>query len=128
MALVPSLTTRLGINASYISGIAFVLMAMNGNTLTQIRQPQVFRSGRAGQDCPGARHLLTNAPMQEPPRLDIHSKSFLHSLMARQLRLSIFCAASFLVVLLGLPLANYFFPDAMAIRVAGFTLSWLILG
>ena len=48
--------------------------------------------------------------------------------MRRQLRLSIACAATFLVALLGLPLANYFFPELMAWRVLGFTLSWLILG
>lgn len=58
----------------------------------------------------------------------VHSESFLHSLMRRQLRLSIACAAAFLVALLGLPLLNYFAPDLMATRVAGFTLSWLILG
>src|SRR5258708_24180602 len=62
----------------------------------------------------------------KPP--DIHSESFLHSLMRRQLRLSIFCAAAFLVVLLGLPLVNYFWPELMAKRVFGFTLTWLILG
>jgi uncharacterized membrane protein (DUF485 family) len=56
------------------------------------------------------------------------SESFLASLMRRQLRLSISCAISFLVVLLGLPLANYFFPDLMARRVFGFTLAWLVLG
>ncbi len=48
--------------------------------------------------------------------------------MRRQLRLSIACAASFLVVLLVLPLANYFAPELMAKRVAGFTFSWLLLG
>lgn len=48
--------------------------------------------------------------------------------MRRQLALSITCAAAFLVVLLGLPLANYFAPALMATRVAGFTLSWLLLG
>lgn len=48
--------------------------------------------------------------------------------MQRQLRLSVACAATFVVVLLGLPLANYFLPDLMNSRVAGFTLSWLILG
>ena len=58
----------------------------------------------------------------------IHSESFLHSLMRKQLRLSILSASAFLVVLLGLPLANYFWPDLMAIRVFGFTLTWLILG
>src|SRR5437870_4951786 len=66
--------------------------------------------------------------MPTPERVDVHSESFLHSLMRKQLRLSIFCAASFLLVLLGLPLANYFLPELMATRVLGFTLTWLILG
>ena len=48
--------------------------------------------------------------------------------MRKQLRLSILCAGAFLLGLLGLPLANYFLPDLMAIRVFGFTLTWLILG
>lgn len=63
-----------------------------------------------------------------PDDLDIHSEAFLHRLMRRQLRLSIGCAATFLVALLGLPLLNYFAPELMAKRVAGFTLSWLLLG
>ena len=48
--------------------------------------------------------------------------------MARQLKLSIACAGTFLVALLGLPLLNYFLPELMATRVLGFTLTWLILG
>jgi uncharacterized membrane protein (DUF485 family) len=60
--------------------------------------------------------------------MDYHDESFLASLMRRQLRLSISCAACFLVVLLGLPLANYFFPELMATRVFGFTLGWFVLG
>lgn len=64
-----------------------------------------------------------------PPADDaVHSESFLHLLMRRQLQLSLVCAAAFLIVLLGLPLANYFAPALMATRVGGFTLSWLILG
>jgi uncharacterized membrane protein (DUF485 family) len=58
----------------------------------------------------------------------IHSEQFLVRLMRRQLGLSILCAAAFLLVLLGLPLLNYFVPDLMAARVGGFTISWLILG
>lgn len=58
----------------------------------------------------------------------IHSEEFLQQLMRRQLRLSIACAAAFMIVLFGLPLLNYFAPDLMAARVGGFTLSWLILG
>src|SRR5262245_28539708 len=66
-----------------------------------------------------------SAPTDQP---DIHSEAFLHSLMRRQLKLSIACAGAFLVALLGLPLLNYFFPEAMATRVFGFTLTWFVLG
>lgn len=68
-------------------------------------------------------------PQPTPPSHDtVHSEAFLHTLMRRQLKLSIACALAFLVVLFGLPLANYFAPALMATRVMGFTLSWLILG
>ena len=63
-----------------------------------------------------------------PEKPDIHSEEFLHSLMRKQLKLSIVCALAFLVVLLGLPLANYFAPELMATRVFGFTLTWFVLG
>ena len=66
---------------------------------------------------------------QPPEHHDfIHSEAFLHSLMRRQLKLSIACAAAFVVVLLGLPLLNYFAPEFMGQRVGGFTLTWLVLG
>lgn len=58
----------------------------------------------------------------------VHSESFLRLLMRRQLGLSTLCAAAFLAALLGMPLLNYFAPELMARRVAGFTLSWLVLG
>jgi uncharacterized membrane protein (DUF485 family) len=63
-----------------------------------------------------------------PGKPDLHSEEFLHSLMRKQLALSIACALAFLVVLLGLPLANYFFPELMATRIFGFTLTWFLLG
>jgi uncharacterized membrane protein (DUF485 family) len=66
--------------------------------------------------------------MTPKPDVDIHSEEFLHRLMRRQLRLSIACAATFVIVLLGLPLLNYFAPEIMSRRIAGFTLTWLILG
>jgi len=66
--------------------------------------------------------------MSAPPGEDIHSEAFLHRLMREQLRLSVACAATFCIALLGLPLLNYFFPELMAKRVFGFTLSWFILG
>jgi uncharacterized membrane protein (DUF485 family) len=80
--------------------------------------------------CLSGGKLLKDARMKTPSSKDdpIHSEEFLSSLMRRQLRLSVICAASFMVVLLGLPLANYFLPDLMSTRIAGFTLSWLILG
>lgn len=66
---------------------------------------------------------------QSSEKVDMHSEEFLHSLMRKQLNLSIVCALAFLLVLLGLPLANYFFPELMATRVfGGFTLSWFLLG
>lgn len=58
----------------------------------------------------------------------VHSEEFLRLLMRRQLKLSVACAAAFLIGLIGLPLLNYFAPALMATRVAGFTLSWLLLG
>jgi uncharacterized membrane protein (DUF485 family) len=67
-------------------------------------------------------------PLSSTREDTIHSEAFLGALMRRQLRLSIGCALAFLVALIGLPLANYFAPDFMAMRVGGFTLTWLILG
>ena len=58
----------------------------------------------------------------------VHSESFLRTLMRRQLGLSVACAATFLIALLGMPLLNYYAPALMSSRVAGFTLTWLILG
>jgi putative solute:sodium symporter small subunit len=63
-----------------------------------------------------------------PGKTDMHSEEFLHLLMRKQLKLSIACALAFLVVLLGLPLANYFAPELMARRIFGFTLTWFLLG
>jgi uncharacterized membrane protein (DUF485 family) len=65
---------------------------------------------------------------ETPGKPDIHSEEFLRRMMRRQLRLSIACAATFFIALTTLPLANYFAPELMSRRVAGFTLSWLILG
>ncbi|MDB6052973.1 MAG: hypothetical protein JWN25_496 [Verrucomicrobiales bacterium] len=61
-------------------------------------------------------------------KVEIHGEEFLRLLMQKQLGLSISCAAAFLVVLLGLPLANYYLPEMMAMRIFGFTLTWFILG
>jgi len=69
---------------------------------------------------------MSDSPVTEPGL--IHSDAFLNELMKRQLRLSISCAAAFILLLVGLPLANYLAPQFMGQRVAGFTLSWLVLG
>ncbi|MFO1486928.1 MAG: DUF485 domain-containing protein [Verrucomicrobiota bacterium] len=69
--------------------------------------------------------------MQTPDsekKLDMHSEEFLHTLMRKQLKLSIACALAFMLVLLGMPLANYFAPELMAKRIFGFTLTWFFLG
>lgn len=58
----------------------------------------------------------------------IHSEAFLARLMRRQLKLSIACGATFGLVLLSMPLLNYFLPEMMATRIGGFPLTWLILG
>src|SRR5207302_962775 len=80
--------------------------------------------------CPALPHLLRPSTMQYPEggEMDLHSDAFLRRLMRRQLRLAIACAVTFLIALLGLPLLNYFYPEAMATRVFGFTLTWFILG
>ncbi len=68
-------------------------------------------------------------PKPTPEKPDMHSEEFLHSLMRKQLKLSIACALAFLMVLLGLPLANFFWPELMGTRVfGGFTLTWFLLG
>jgi uncharacterized membrane protein (DUF485 family) len=78
-----------------------------------------------------SRSLQLRRPMKDQApekQIDMHSEQFLHSLMRKQLKLSIACALAFLVVLLGLPLANYFAPELMAKRIFGFTLTWFVLG
>ena len=69
-----------------------------------------------------------NSPTTGSDLKDIHSEAFLRSLTRRQLKLSIQCAATFMVALLALPLLNYYAPELMATRLFGFTLTWLILG
>ena len=71
-------------------------------------------------------HFMSDKP--SPDDDFIHSDEFLYDLMKRQLRLSLACAAAFLLLLFGLPLLNYFLPEVMAKRIGGFTLSWLLLG
>lgn len=74
-----------------------------------------------------------NATASPPPdarrETRLHSETFLRSLMRRQRRLSLGCAGAFLFMLLGLPLANYFWPELMSRRVfGGFPVTWFLLG
>ena len=67
-------------------------------------------------------------PPASDPKLDPHSEAFLHRLMERQLRLSIACAATFVIALIALPLLNYYAPELMSRRILGFTITWFVLG
>ncbi len=49
-------------------------------------------------------------------------------MMKKQLKLSLSVAAIFISILVGLPLVNLYLPELAKTQVAGFTLTWLILG
>jgi len=57
-----------------------------------------------------------------------HQRRMASAVMRRQLALSVQVAAVFLIMLFGLPLFNYFFPDLANRKVFGFTASWFFLG
>lgn len=56
-----------------------------------------------------------------------HQRRLAQAVMRRQLVLSLRVAAVFIVILLGLPLVNYFMPGLANLRMGGFTLTWLFL-
>ncbi|RJX17746.1 MAG: DUF485 domain-containing protein [Desulforudis sp.] len=60
--------------------------------------------------------------------MDVHSEQYLNVVMVTQLRLSLKLSAIFVAILLGLPLANFYFPEIMNTRILGFTATWLFLG
>jgi uncharacterized membrane protein (DUF485 family) len=74
------------------------------------------------------RHDPGMSAPERSPHDYTHSEEFLQTLMRRQLRLSVACALTFLVALLGLPVLNYFVPELMARRIGGYPLTWLLLG
>jgi uncharacterized membrane protein (DUF485 family) len=55
------------------------------------------------------------------------AEQLMHRVMQRQGRLSLRVAAVFLVLLLAIPLVNFYAPKIVQIDVFGFTLAWLIL-
>lgn len=61
-------------------------------------------------------------------KMDLHSEEFLHTIMRRQLRLSVSIASVFVAIIVAVPLLNKFAPEAMNTPFLGFTLSWFILG
>lgn len=60
--------------------------------------------------------------------MDVHSEQYLNVVMMTQLRLSLKLSVIFVVILLGLPLANFYLPEIMNIRILGLTATWLFLG
>ena len=49
------------------------------------------------------------------------------TIMRRQARLGLRIALVFVLILVGLPLLNLYLPEAMATRVGGFSITWLLL-
>ena len=70
---------------------------------------------------PGVLHDIHTLPPEEHERLA-------HTVMRRQARLSLRVASIFILLILGLPLFNYFLPELANRNVGGFTFSWLFLG
>ncbi|MDA8236014.1 MAG: DUF485 domain-containing protein [Clostridia bacterium] len=61
-------------------------------------------------------------------KMDMHSEEYLQKLMSGQLKLSLSLFSIFLIIVVGLPLANLYVPEVMNTRIFGFTFSWLFLG
>ena len=66
--------------------------------------------------------------VKNPTVMDVHSQEYLALIMSQQLRLSLGLFAIFIIILLGLPLFNFYLPELANARLFGFTLSWLFLG
>lgn len=58
---------------------------------------------------------------------DVGRREVLRRVMRRQAALSLRVAATFILLLVLLPLANLYLPEAMGTKIGGFSLSWLIL-
>jgi uncharacterized membrane protein (DUF485 family) len=57
-----------------------------------------------------------------------HADALLSAIMRRQARLSVGVALVFLVLVLGLPLVNYYLAPVAQTRIAGFSATWFFLG
>jgi uncharacterized membrane protein (DUF485 family) len=80
------------------------------------------------RDIPAGTTEMGVHPAPGGPRYDVHSEQYLRLVMSAQLKLSLKCFAVFVIILLGVPLVNYYLPEIVNMRVWGFTLSWLFLG
>ncbi|MHB8171293.1 MAG: DUF485 domain-containing protein [Thermincolia bacterium] len=61
-------------------------------------------------------------------KMDMHSEEYLQKLMSGQLKLSLSLFSIFVIIVVGLPAANFYAPEIMNTRIFGFTFSWLFLG
>jgi uncharacterized membrane protein (DUF485 family) len=69
-------------------------------------------------------------PVGDPPHAPLpdDADALLGAMMRRQARLSVGVALIFLVLVLGLPLVNFFLVPVAQARIAGFSATWLFLG
>ncbi len=58
---------------------------------------------------------------------DADRAALARAIMRRQARLGLRVAAVFVLILVGLPLLNLYYPEAMATGIGGFSLTWLLL-
>jgi uncharacterized membrane protein (DUF485 family) len=58
---------------------------------------------------------------------DAERPALVRTIMRRQAALGLRIAAIFVVILVGIPLLNFYAPALMATRIGGFPLTWLLL-
>ena len=69
-----------------------------------------------------------DSPRDQSQHDDSQYAEIADALMRRQASLSRKVAAVFLIVLFGLPMINFAFPEAANRQIFGFTATWLFLG
>ncbi len=71
--------------------------------------------------------FVENPQGHQPQQLTPSQERLLATMLKRQAKLSLSLTAIFILLLVGLPLANLYAKEAVSAKVGGFTLSWLIL-
>lgn len=66
--------------------------------------------------------------MTQPDATSHRHAQLVERMMKKQAALGLRVSLVFLVLLIGIPLFNLYFPQQAATPVAGFTVTWLILG